>query len=156
MNNKDKPYISWDTATILEAQAKYLVETGEAEHEEQGWTMASEDQFLLDDEWNGLLFDLTEKLREIDPQGYWHCKVNNFGWRKTSGYKNFQAQTGQEFLSKILPKTDCSFHIYIDDNVIKIQNFHHDSPTGNEWYTIVARECHEVAAIKTNNCAMYS
>ena len=150
MNDKDKPYISWDTAEILDAQAKHLVETGEAEHEEQGWTMASEYQFLLDDEWNDLLFALTEKLNEINPEGYWHGEVENFGWRKTSGHKDFEANTAQAFLSAILPQTDCTFHLFIDEShsfkEIRIQNFHHDSPTGNEWYTIVARDAYQEVA----------
>jgi len=149
MNDKDKPYISWDTAEILEAQAKHLVETGEAEHEEQGWTMASEDQFLLDDEWNCLLFALTEKLNEINPEGYWHGEVENFGWRNTSGEKDFEADTAQAFLSAILPKTDCTFQLYIDEShpfkEIRITNYHHDSPTG-EFYTIVAKDALEEAA----------
>jgi len=144
------PFLSWDTATILKNQAKYLVETGEAEHEDQGWAIASEDSFLLDIEWEYFLSCLTEKLNAINPDGYWQGEVENFGWQKTSGHKEFEADTAQDFLSAILPETDCTFHIYIDEDhpfkEIKIQNFHHDSPMGNEWYTIIASDAIEIAA----------
>jgi hypothetical protein len=47
-------------------------------------------------------------------------------------------KTISEFLSHLLPKTDCTFRLYIENgHTIKIQNFHHDSPIG-EWYTIQA------------------
>ena len=143
-------FLTWDTAEILQSQAKHLVELGEAEHEEQGWTMACEDQFLLDDEWENLLYCLTEKLNEINPEGYWHGEVENFGWRKASGHKDFKADTARTFLAAILPQTDCTFHVYIDEShpfkEIKIQNFHHDSPMGNEWYTIVVSDAIDIAA----------
>ena len=142
-------FLSWDTAEILQTHAKYLVKTGEAVNEEQGWTMASEDQFVLETEWDNLLFALTEKLNEINPDGYWHGEVENFGWRNISGHKDFEADNAQAFLSAILPQTDCTFYIYIDEahpfKEITIQNYHHDSPTG-ESYTIVACAAIEIAA----------
>lgn len=77
MSNQEQcPYLIWDTHEILNNQAKYLVENGEADN-------------------------------------------------------------GKSFLSHILPNTECMFRVFIDDDkTIRIQNFHHDSPTGNEWYTI--------------------
>ncbi|MCF6252738.1 MAG: hypothetical protein L3J75_15945 [Methylococcaceae bacterium] len=152
MNTKKeiKPYISWDTTAILEAQANYLIEIGTAKNTEDSWTMACEDQFLLDDQWENLLVDLTDKLNEINPDGYWHVEVENYGWRNISGQQDIEAVDARTFLSKILPATDCTFHVYIDEShpfkEIKIQNFHHDSPVGNEWYTILARDAFEEAA----------
>ena len=44
----------------------------------------------------------------------------------------------EELLQQILPKTECSFHIWIDmaGQQIRLQNFHHDSNSGDEIYTI--------------------
>ena len=71
---------------------------------------------------------------------YWYAEVANFGWRSQNGSKVFKASNGTELLSEVLPNTDCTFYIHRSkdkrSNVIKIQNFHHDSPVGNEWYTI--------------------
>ena len=55
------------------------------------------------------------------------------------GYSDFKATDGGTFLSKILPDTDCTFNVFLDaDQTVRIQNYHHDAPTGNEWYTIRA------------------
>lgn len=142
MNNQDNtPYLVWDTTEILNAKAKHLIETGEADHDEEGFTIACADPYLLNDEWECLTNDLSEKLKAINPVGYWHMKAKNFGWQNLSGTKDFEADNGKTFLSEILPKTECTFRIYIDSTeVIKIQNFHHDSPVGNEWYTVVTRD----------------
>ncbi len=63
--------------------------------------------------------------------------MENFGWRNLSGDKFFQARRGEAFLSNVLPPTDCRYRMYNFRNGIAIQNFHHDSPVGNEWYYIV-------------------
>ena len=100
--------------------------------------MACEDQDLTLYEWEYLISELTETLDSINPEGNWSAKVENFGWRNLSGTKGFHAENGSEFLSNLLPQTDCTFSLYIEDgHTIKINNFHHDSPTG-EWYTIQA------------------
>ena len=132
-----QPYLVWDTHEILMNQANYLVASGEANDEDEGFTMACQDQCLMEWEWESLLQDLTDKLNEINPDGNWHAEVENFGWRCLSGYSDFRADEGKSFLDKILPNTDCTFRVFLEaDNVIKIQNFHHDSPVGNEWHTI--------------------
>ena len=87
-------------------------------------------------EWEYLIEELDQLIKEVNPDGYWHCDVKNFGWRKLSGHSYLEFETGREMLSKVLPKTDCSFNIYREENIIKIQNYHHDSPTGNEWYEL--------------------
>lgn len=80
---------------------------------------------------------LSDKLQELNSSGYWYCEVNNYGWRNQNGWTRFEADNGKSFLSHILPNTECMFRVFIDDDkTIRIQNFHHDSPTGNEWYTI--------------------
>ena len=87
-------------------------------------------------EFEYFLEELDELIKEINPEGYCYCKVSNFGWRNLSGYSYLEFDTAREMLSKVLPNTDCSFNIYKDGNVLKIQNYHHDSPTGNEWYEL--------------------
>ena len=87
-------------------------------------------------EWDYLLEELDELPKEVNPEGYWYCEVENFGWRNQSGHAYIEFKSGREMLCKVLPKTDCSFNIFREENIIKIQNYHHDSPTGNEWYTL--------------------
>lgn len=67
----------------------------------------------------------------------WKATVNGFGWRGLNGEKYISADNAKTLLSEVLPDTDCTFHIYNFRNGIAIQNYHHDSPTGNEWYYIV-------------------
>jgi len=75
----------------------------------------------------------------------WVVSVKGFGWRNLDGLKAFTAENGQELLKEVLPKTDCTFIIFKDGkNGIKIQNFHHDSPIGNEWYYIRSMTRREV------------
>jgi hypothetical protein len=133
---ENRPILVWDTHDILVNQARYLVDEGQAKNEDEGFDMACQDQDLMAWEWECLTDELTETLKEINPGGSWHAEVENFGWRRLSGYSNFKAEDGKEFLSSILPDTDCTFDIFLEaDNALKIHNFHHDSPTG-EWYTI--------------------
>jgi hypothetical protein len=83
--------------------------------------------------WN----DLTEELtRLMEGRENWHCKVANFGWQKSSGETELKADTGRELLRKVLPDADNHFRIYKDSHKIVIQNAHHDSPMGDETYTL--------------------
>ncbi len=150
MNNTEQtlpaPFLVWDTCEIAVDQAKYLVENGEAADEDEGFAMACNDSDLYTLEWEWLTESLTETLNEINPDGYWHAEVANFGWRSQSGYSDFKADNGNQFLANILPKTDCTFRVFLDaDNTLRIQNSHHDAPTGNEWYTIRAATEEEYA-----------
>lgn len=92
-------------------------------------------------QWDFVLEDLTELVKEINPDGYWYCKVENFGWRKQSGFAYLEFDDGMSLVSKVLPKTECSFKVFKQDKTLKIQNFHHDSPTGNEWYELKPISC---------------
>jgi hypothetical protein len=91
-------------------------------------------------EWECLCDNLTELMQKINPKGQWHCNVQNFGWMARNGFKNLVATKGSQLLSGILPNTDCHFRIFVMGKgfgrYLKIQNFHHDSPTGNEWYEV--------------------
>lgn len=97
-------------------------------------------------EWECLIGEL-DTLLEDNFSGYWWVKVENFEWQSLHGKKAFFANTGQKFLQELLPKTECHFKIYLDESVLgwatdenkkmkglRIQNYHHDSPMGNEWY----------------------
>lgn len=86
--------------------------------------------------WEDLIEHLTEIMQRKNQSGYWKVTVNNFGWRSQDGYKYFYADTGIDLLRGILPDTDCTFKIYNYGKGIAIQNWHHDSPMGNEWYCI--------------------
>lgn len=85
-------------------------------------------------EYEDFLCELDEFLEKFNPKAFWYCRVENFGWLKQSGKKYFFAENGKDFLNKILPRTECNFKIYKSKNELQIQNYHHDSPHGNEWY----------------------
>jgi hypothetical protein len=87
-------------------------------------------------EWECLTESLTEVMVEINPSNKWYCEVSNFGWQKRDGHKTFTADIGHMLLSSILPRTDCTFKIYRYGKSLRIQNWHHDSPSGDESYTI--------------------
>lgn len=134
-SNESLPFLVWDTCDMTQQQAKFLVENGEADDEDEGFRIACEDQDLLDFEWESLTDCLTEFMKEMNPEGRWHAEVENFGWRNLNGYADFEADDGKTFLANILPKTDCTFKVFLEQDTIRIQNFHHDSPAG-EWYTV--------------------
>lgn len=127
----------WDISDIQEERLKYLMdEEGLDEEEAQGQIEHDDFQF----EWESMVEYLTElmeaKQKKYDGL-YWRATVNNFGWRNLSGHKVFKAETGIELLRGVLPECDCTFHIFNWRNGFCIRNWHHDSPTGNEYYYIV-------------------
>lgn len=128
--------ISWDTTELVES---YLAELKNevppevfAGREVDIW----EDASFFESEWEYATEYLTDLMEQKKQSGYWRVKVNNFGWRNLQGEKVFTASTGSDLLSEILPKTDCTFKVFNFRNGFAIQNWHHDSPTGNEWYYV--------------------
>ena len=101
------------------------------------WFSSDIDENDIEFEWDYLLENIDELLRDINPDGYWFCSVEGFGWRNLSGETYLEFTTGREMISKVLPNTDCSFNIFREEKKLKIQNHHHDSPTGNEWYELM-------------------
>lgn len=97
-----------------------------------------DDQDSIESGWELLINDLTEFMNRVDLCGSLHCEVKNFGWMHRDGYKDFNAHTGQELLRQVLPHTDCSFSIWLDEKEkkITINNSHHDAPAGGEMYFI--------------------
>jgi hypothetical protein len=144
-----KKLLSWDESQILQ---------DEADDMKENWEDRGFDQEPTDDEINNMIShepldwywdDFAEALDEIlkkkNPEGYWKAEVKNFGWRELSGAKTFHAENAQQFLTRILPDTQNTFHIYNYGKGLAINNFHHDSPTGREWYyvTPIAKSTHE-------------
>jgi hypothetical protein len=95
------------------------------------------DQGFWQFRWEDFTEYLTTILKRKNPDGYWKAQVRNFGWRNLDGVKLLRAKDGAGFLREILPQTDCHFYIFNLGNGLAIQNFHHDSPVGNEWYYVV-------------------
>jgi len=97
------------------------------------------------DDFECLCDALTHYMQKLNESGKWAGRMSNFGWRRLNGFLTFEADNGRDFLQAILPKTDCSFRIFVDekDGEIRIQNYHHDSPVGNEWYYIRPATCCE-------------
>ena len=96
------------------------------------------DSDWFQDSYQSMTEQLAEVMKKKNPDGYWRGQVKNFGWRAVSGEKYFQANTGQELLDEVLPKTDCTFYIYdFGKDGLAINNYHHDSPTGKEWYYLI-------------------
>lgn len=151
---EEQSLISWDQTQRMMNEAKYQFKNWDPEFSEFDEKPKDEDEvfeklcssssFFVEEEWNEFLSQLDEILEERNPDGNWKAKVKNFGWRNMDGYAEFHAENAQEFLRKILPNTDCTFFIYADGkHDLKIQNYHHDSPAGNEWYYVERNEIRE-------------
>lgn len=133
------PVLSWDSDDIARNQVEFLLETGEAASEDEAYRQVWADHDFFVFEWECLTDTLSGLLNRFNPAGFWQAEVANFGWCRQNGYATFKAEDGRSFLRSVLPDTECSFKVFVDtDNTIRIQNFHHDSPTGAEWYTIKA------------------
>lgn len=132
-------FIEWNELEIIQNEVNSLLENKLADDESEAWNIASADPDIFSFAWDFLTKQLTDELQTINPSGYWSASVVNFGWRKLKGNTSFYADDAQTFLNELLPKTDCTFKVYIEHSgIIRIQNAHHDSPTGDEWYTVAA------------------
>ena len=137
MSKIGKLVAEWNTLDVIQSQVEWLKENGANEGltDDQLFQIASEDPDLCDYNYDCLCDYLTE-LMANNKHGGWVAEVKNFGWRSLNGHKYFQATNGRELLQAILPKTECTFKIYKYGKGVAIQNSHHDSPCGNEWYRI--------------------
>jgi len=128
----------WNTTEIVVAEAEFLLREFPDIYTDEGAAMleAGEDDVLFQHEWEYLVDYITELMKErgLDEKPI-YCEVVNFGWRGIGGEKVFSAEDGEEFLSKILPKANNTFYIYkYGGDGLAINNYHHDSPWGKEWY----------------------
>jgi len=134
--------MDWDESEIIEGIVSERIENpelygfeGMSEEEIRHKTYETAD---LETEWDLLTENLDETLKKKNPGMCWHAEVKNFGWRGLEGEKTFCVGTASEFLGEILPKTECTFNIFeYGDDGIAIQNYHHDAPTGKEWYYVL-------------------
>jgi hypothetical protein len=99
----------------------------------------SEDDLDWDWEWEYLKNEVTELMARFKTT-YWKVKVKNFGWKKVSGSLEVEASDFAELAGKILPHTENWFKVYDRGDHIAINNNHHDSPCGDEWYEIFPQE----------------
>ena len=107
------------------------------------WDSSTCDEEEINFSWDMFTEDLTSDLNRIFPKGEVACKVECFGWRGCDGFQEtFGFNNGHEFLNKILPDGECTFKIHERKDStyghhLAIQNFHHDSPVGKEWYYVI-------------------
>lgn len=146
--------LSWDVGSIIEEEVTEKLRNWEDFYDEQpdeDTIRASMANYDTSFEWEYMVDYLTELI--YDKSCYWRAEVSGFGWQNTSGIAYFKANDGAEFLKNILPKTDCTFYIHRYGKGFAIQNFHHDSPTGNEWYyvTPIAYSTYEKGRNGQNN-----
>lgn len=103
------------------------------EKEINNWVnqLDSHPAFDIEEELNNLLSD-----PDFDGNKYWYIEGRNLGWRNRSGHKFAKISNGSEFMSEILPNTECTFYIEKnEDKTLTLYNYHHDAPTG-ESYTL--------------------
>lgn len=139
-----KPLLSWDECDIVDQEAKYRMD----HLEDFNYDKDISERDIRNELWDDSIFwmdtyeyfyeSLTDILRQKQKRYAnkdWYVSMHNFGWRGIDGYKILTADTGEDFLMGILPKCECTFHIYNHGRGgLSINNFHHDSPTGAEWY----------------------
>lgn len=128
---EDLPYLTWDESEIIRNRAEELQEEDPELSDTDAFQEASTCYTLFESEWDFLVTDLTEKMREINPDSRWYCEGAGMGWRRRSGHKTFTADTGGKLLHALLPSGQCTFQIYIDgkgdEQTIRIVNSHHDA-----------------------------
>ena len=115
------------------------IEREDYSEERKNCPKCGESMFLdpdADDTWDMVLEDLDAWIKEHNPDGLWEAKVTGFGWQNLSGDKEFKAEDGKTLLHELLPNADCTFNIYDEGDHLSMENAHHDSPTGSEWYRI--------------------
>lgn len=87
-------------------------------------------------EWDDLMMYVTKLMGKTTN---WYAESKNFGWRGLDGHAVLlNMASAHRLITAILPNTDCTFEVYkYGKKGMAIRNWHHDSPTGNEWYYIV-------------------
>ena len=145
-----KQILEWNTCKILDREVKELLKNLDCDFKNEDDARKSfiEDSWYWTEQWNFLCEELTEIMQTITAKNKytdkWITTVQGFGWKNIDGEKTFNAENGKELLQAILPKTDCTFQIFKERNKLKIRNWHHDSPTGNEYYYIKPMTAKEV------------
>ena len=107
------------------------------------------DSMVFEQAFDDLCEDLTEEIRRlthsqtapghIDVPMYFRLEMNNFGWRELNGHKYVRVMSGRELIAAILPNCECTYRFFKVKHGGKLvmQNSHHDSPVGREFYIIL-------------------
>ena len=133
-----KSIIEWDTlAPEDEIELRMSDEAYEGSTREDVIDSIDTDAQYWEDRWDYMLQDLEDRMNAITMggDGYWKAVGTRMGWRNLTGEKYFRADNAKDFLSAILPDTECTFKFYRNPRGFKMVAYHHDSPTG-EFYTI--------------------
>lgn len=134
------PVIVWDTCEIHTNHAECLREENPELSEDEALDRAYKDEDLLEHEFEYITDYLTEILKEMNPdQKPLLVSIDDFGWQNSSGRGIIDGDAvhdGVKFLGKVLPNTECMYHIFVDQekSQMRINNWHHDSPMGETYY----------------------
>jgi hypothetical protein len=143
-----KPDLEWNELSEIESEIKYRIENksdfydGEPEPtDDEIRTEIENNCDIINHAYDDFLYFFQELINKIaskyTEEFYWVAEVQGFGWRGQSGGLDvFYETDARKLLGKILPNCDCTYKIFMNRTGFELQNFHHDSPTGNEWYTI--------------------
>lgn len=83
--------LEWDEGQIIEDRVNDMLSNwrdyfDEEPAEELVRENVYNDTFLLEDEYDCLIMNLTEIIQRKNPKGYWRAAMENFGWRGTDGH----------------------------------------------------------------------
>lgn len=126
-------FLEWDTFKISEYHVNELMQQ-QGIDEDTAWGELHKDSDIFECEWEWFIESFNEFI-ETFKADQWDVRVENFGWQNRCGTGEVAGIDGEHLLRNILPKTDCTFSIYKTGDGFSINNFHHDSPTG-EWYYV--------------------
>ena len=153
----------YDTCDLVDGEVKYRLEEddevktrlaeagpeGRAAVEEKVREEVNADPVVFEQAFDDLCEDLTEEIRRlthsqtapghIDVPMYFRLEMNNFGWRELNGHKYVRVTSGRELIAAILPNCECTYRFFKVKHGGKLvmQNSHHDSPVGREFYIIL-------------------
>ena len=139
MKREKIPQLKWDTSEITRREINSLIKYNPELSEQEAFEQVCEETFLFSYEFDILLgaFQkwIDELIKNTSLDGFL-CTAKNFGWRNSSGIAEIDTTNALGILSKILPDCECTYTIFNYKDYFEIQNAHHDSPTGNEWYIL--------------------
>lgn len=131
--------LEWDESALLSQRARDLLAEDADLSESEAQEQASLDPDFLESEFSYFLENFTEMLNRVSPDGSFHVKGRNMGWRHLSGSLECQATGAAEFIRKAFPGTSewtCKGLYDPALKQIKFTLWHHDAPTG-EFYEVM-------------------
>ncbi|KKN55662.1 hypothetical protein LCGC14_0579640 [marine sediment metagenome] len=144
---EEKPICSYDECEITDGEVKHRMEEWHDFYDEKPTDEdkiregVSQDFGWWEFEREYLNEHLTEILKEKGKEGCaWSISVEGFGWRNSSGKGCAILEDAADFYEKVLPNCQCTWKMYATDEGLKVRNWHHDSPMGNEYYYLTPIE----------------